>query len=178
MLLLSFYKDTDKKCDVKCGNLLNTSYNEFAQCILSFVTQLPCLFYFPLKMAGKDSLLLLILTIYLYQCMVISECPDQLETKTKSFISLILDNDFSVSNNSNKVQWQQGLKYLYCWYLKTQSKMFHYLCSCFILQCIVSQYINHKVTDLKSTQMNDFQFIHEICCSYQKKSTQSVWDYL
>ena len=45
---------------------------------------------------------LTILTIHFCKCIPISECPYQLKTnneKNKSFIPLIVDNNFSLSNN-------------------------------------------------------------------------------
>ena len=50
-----------------------------------------------------SKLLLSILTIYLYQCIAITEGPYQLTTinkNNKSFIPIVLNNDFSMSNTS------------------------------------------------------------------------------
>ena len=69
---------------------LQQNHNVYLACKVRVVS-----FYF-------SNLSLLIFTIHLYQCISIRECPYQLKTINKrviiSFILLILDNDFSMSN--------------------------------------------------------------------------------
>ena len=45
--------------------------------------------------------------------------------------------------------------------------MFHFLYNNFKLQYIILRHVNHQITNLKPSQINQFPFIYEICYGYQ-----------
>ena len=51
-----------------------------------------------------------------------------------------------------------------------------FLYNYFELQYTILHYIDHKITKLKPVLINQFPFICEICCSYQKSGSHNQND--